>query len=110
MMKFIVDNQLPGALAQFLQKRGCDAGHVLNVGLASASDIDICRYAELHDCIIISKDEDFLYLVRRPNSKIRLIWVRLGNCRTSSLLEAFEHHWPRIVACLQAGDRIVEIR
>ena len=41
---------------------------------------------------------------------IRLIWVRLGNCRTSFLLAAFDTFWPTIESCFAAGDRIVEIR
>ncbi|HET9281786.1 MAG TPA: DUF5615 family PIN-like protein [Candidatus Angelobacter sp.] len=87
-MKFLVDNQLPMALAQYLRTRGFDCQHVLEIGLAEASDADICRYATGDERVIISKDQDFLYLTNRPETKIKLIWVRLGNCRTSALLEA----------------------
>ncbi len=87
-MKFLVDNQLPMALAQYLRTRGFDCQHVLEIGLAEASDADICRYATGDERVIISKDQDFLYLANRPETKIKLIWVRLGNCRTSALLEA----------------------
>jgi len=87
-VKFLVDNQLPMALAQYLRTRGFDCQHVLEIGLAEASDADICRYATGDERVIISKDQDFLYLTNRPETKIKLIWVRLGNCRTSALLEA----------------------
>jgi hypothetical protein len=40
-VKFLVDNQLPAALAEFLRKRGLDCQHVLDVDLAQASDADI---------------------------------------------------------------------
>lgn len=76
------------ALAQYLRTRGFDCQHVLEIGLAEASDADICRYATGDERVIISKDQDFLYLANRPETKIKLIWVRLGNCRTSALLEA----------------------
>ncbi len=109
-MKLLVDNQLPTALVQYLRKRGFDCQHVLEAGLADALDTDICRYAELEGRIIISKDEDFFYFANQRESKIKVIWVRLGNCRTSALLAAFEQSWPRIESCLQAGDRIIEIR
>jgi len=46
-VKFLVDNQLPPTLAQYLQKRGFDCLHVLDAGLANALDIEICRYARL---------------------------------------------------------------
>ncbi len=109
-MKFIVDNQLPAALAQSLRKRGLDCQHVLEVGLAEALDAEICRYADAEERIIISKDEDFIYFAKQPESRIKLIWVRLGNCRTPALLAAFDGAWQRIEACLKAGDRIIEIR
>ena len=109
-MKFLVDNQLPPALAQYLQKRGFDCEHVLDVGLAQSLDGEICRYAESHDRIIVSKDEDFLYLAMQSKAKIRLLWVRLGNCRTTALLAAFDRLWPSIESSLKAGDQIIEIR
>ena len=109
-MKFLVDNQLPLALAKYLQKRGFDCEHVLDVGLAECLDSEICRYAETHDQIIVSKDEDFFYIASQSRAKIRLVWVRLGNCRTEPLLAAFERLWPSIEASLNSGDRIVEIR
>jgi predicted nuclease of predicted toxin-antitoxin system len=109
-VKFLVDNQLPAALAQYLRKRGFDCEHVLEIGLASASDLALCRYAETQERILISKDEDFFYLASQSASKVRFVWVRLGNCRTAVLLAAFEQHWSTIESCLKAGDRIVEIR
>jgi predicted nuclease of predicted toxin-antitoxin system len=109
-VKFLVDNQLPTALAQYLRKRGLDCQHVLEASLGDALDIDICRYAELQERIIISKDEDFFYFAKQREAKIRVIWVRLGNCRTPALLAAFERSWPSIESCLKTGDRIIEIR
>ena len=109
-MKFLVDHQLPPALAQCLQKRGFDCKHVLDVGLAESLDIEICRYAEDHDQIIVTKDEDFFYLASQSNAKVRLLWVRLGNCRTAALLRAFDRLWSSIESSLVSGDRIVEIR
>jgi predicted nuclease of predicted toxin-antitoxin system len=109
-VKFIVDNQLPIALAQYLRKRGFDCQHVLEAGLGDARDSDICRHAELQGLIIISKDEDFIYIAKQRAAKIKVIWVRLGNCRTSALLAAFERSWPRIESLLRAGDRIIELR
>jgi len=109
-VKFLVDNQLPVSLAQYLRERGFDCQHVLEAGLGDAVDSDICRYAELQERIIISKDEDFFYFAKQSETKIKLIWVRLGNCRTSALLAAFERSWARIESCLKAGDRIIEVR
>ena len=109
-MKFVVDNQLPSALAEWVRRRGFDCQHVLDLELGNATDSEICRYAEGEERVVISKDEDFLYFAKRPETRIQVIWVRLGNCRTAALLSAFEQSWARIESCLRAGDRIIEIR
>jgi predicted nuclease of predicted toxin-antitoxin system len=107
---FLVDTQLPAALVRFLVSRGVDCRHVLDLGLANASDAEIWEYASGNDCVLISKDEDFFYLANVPSARARLIWIRLGNCRTKELLEAVAILWPKIEASLKAGDRIIEVR
>ncbi len=57
-MKFLVDNQLPKALAEHLRAQGQDCQHVLEAGLGDASDISICRYAKAQDRVLISKAEE----------------------------------------------------
>lgn len=109
-MRFLVDNQLPAALARYLASRGVECQHVLDVGLGQATDARIWEYATQNHCVVISKDEDFLYLANAPSAKARLVWVRLGNCRRKTLLAAVEHVWPQIEAGLEAGDRVVELR
>jgi predicted nuclease of predicted toxin-antitoxin system len=54
--------------------------------------------------------EDFLYLATGPKAEFWFLWVRLGNCRTAALLEAFERAWPQLETSLGAGERVVEIR
>ena len=81
-----------------------DCQHVLDVGLADASDAEIWKHAIRNDCVLISKDEDFFYLANVPSAGARLIWVRLGNCRTKVLLQAIALLWPKIEASLKAGD------
>ena len=109
-MKFLVDNQLPAALARFLASRGVDCQHVLDVGMSEASDSEIWEHAGRSDCVVISKDEDFLYLANIPGAKARFIWIRLGNCRTKTLLRVIEDLWPKIEAALGAGDQVIEVR
>ena len=109
-MKFLVDDQLPTALARFLSSRGVECQHVLDIDLGGATDTAIWDYASRHDCVVISKDEDFLYMANAPSAKARLIWVRFGNCRRKALLAAVERLWPKIEAGLNAGERVVELR
>jgi predicted nuclease of predicted toxin-antitoxin system len=109
-VKFLVDNQLPAALARFLASRGVECQHVLEVGLADATDAEIWEHASRNDCVVISKDADFLYLANAPGAKARFLWIRFGNCRTKVLLAAIEDLWPKVEAGLKAGDRVIELR
>ena len=62
-MKFLVDNQLPPALARLIDSEfGADAVHVAEVGLRDATDAELWAYASDQDLILISKDEDFVDL------------------------------------------------
>jgi len=109
-VKLLVDNQLPAALARYLTSLGHECEHVEAVRLDAASDADIWQYASEQGSVVVSKDEDFLYFASRPESAACFVWVRLGNCRTSALIEAFDRLWPRIEQALLRGERVVEIR
>lgn len=61
-MKFLIDQQLPPALARFLQTEGHDAEHVRELGLKEADDKIIWNRAISNGQVVVSKDEDFWYL------------------------------------------------
>jgi predicted nuclease of predicted toxin-antitoxin system len=109
-VKLLVDNQLPVALARYLTSLGHECEHAEAVSLGAASDAEIWEYASQRGSVVVSKDEDFLYLVSHGEGAARFVWVRLGNCRTSALLEAFDRLWPRIEQALLSGERVVEVR
>lgn len=75
-----------------------------------ASDLEIWDYAAKGNWTVVSKDEDFLHLAIRPGDAGKLLWVRIGNCRKQTLLQAFERELPRIVEAFDQGVRVVEIR
>lgn len=108
-MKFLVDNQLPLQIARHLAAGGHPSVHVAEVGLDEASDAAVWDWARQEDRVVVSKDEDFFFLASRPDDTGRLVWVRLGNCRTEALLVAFERALPTILAAFDAGQRIVEL-
>lgn len=109
-MKFLVDHQLPPALARFICTLGHQAEHVRDVGLKGADDPAIWHHAATNGMVVISKDEDFTFLANAPGSPGRLIWVRMGNCRKRVLLEAFRIRLSQAVSLLEGGNCIVELR
>lgn len=109
-MRFLIDTNLPRALAAWIGSKGHACEHVLEIGLAQAEDGGIWRRAASDGAIIVSKDEDFAALVRRTRAGPSVIWVRTGNGTTRQLLEFLEHLWPDVEAKLAAGERLVEVR
>ena len=109
MTLLLVDNQLPLALSRFLEAQGFESRHVLELGFDEATDREIWQYAQTHDCAVVSKDEDFVYLAQAESEGPQVVWVRLGNCRKAVLLEAFEKLLPVLREALSDGQRIIEI-
>jgi predicted nuclease of predicted toxin-antitoxin system len=109
-MNWLIDNNLPLALAEFLRQRGEACVHVLELGWGTADDIEIWERSAAAEQIVVSKDEDFLLLASRPGDTGRMLWVRLGNCRNAALLETFERAFADIVRAFESGQSIVEIR
>ena len=109
-MKCLVDNQLPAALARYLTSRGVESVHVRDVGLRNSSDREIW-YATENDCVLITKDQDFMIIASKSVAG-RVVWVRLGNCRTAQLLNSFERFWDQIQASFERSENrehIVEL-
>jgi predicted nuclease of predicted toxin-antitoxin system len=109
-VKFLIDNQLPAALARALEANGMEAKHVLDLGLDEANDRAIWAYAKSHGFTVVSKDEDFLHLATLDSDGPTLIWVRLGNCRKVALLAAFEGILPTLLEAVRSGQRIIEVQ
>ena len=108
-MKFLVDNQLPAALARLLTGQGHEARHVWELGLDETPDVKIWEQVIRDGYIMVSKDEDFFHLANRSNAG-RLIWVRRPNCRKQLLLAAFQQALPTIEDALEAGQRIIQLK
>jgi predicted nuclease of predicted toxin-antitoxin system len=59
-VNFLVDAQLPPALARWISSQGHHATHIFDIGLQAADDTVIWERARSDKTVIISKDEDFV--------------------------------------------------
>lgn len=87
-----------------------DAIHALEQKWGQKSDHELWVIAQKEDRIVISKDEDFFLLASRPEDEGRLLWIRLGNCRTSDLITHINRNWSEITDAFVQNQRIVELR
>jgi predicted nuclease of predicted toxin-antitoxin system len=110
-MRFVVDAQLPPALARLLDESGHTAEHVAELGMEASSDSAIWDYAENHGAIVVTKDEDF----RNRRSQGRdsgpvIVWLRFGNTSRKALQDWFKPLLPGIETLIDQGDRLIEVR
>jgi predicted nuclease of predicted toxin-antitoxin system len=109
-VRFLIDAQLPPALARWLCEAGHDARHVEDVNLREAEDSPIWRYALEHQTVIVTKDEDFAERARHHRNAPVIVWLRVGNVSNRELRQCFLPHLPQVLAWIDEGLRVVEIR
>lgn len=111
-MRFLIDAQLPPALAQVLRDRGHAAEHIAEIGPPDASDRALWQYAIAADAVIVTKDEDFAHMlaVLAAEPAPAVVWVRVGNTRRAALLSWFDPLIGRIVRMIDEGHRLIELR
>jgi predicted nuclease of predicted toxin-antitoxin system len=107
-MRFLVDAQLPPALARFLASAGHDAAHVADLGLLDAPDRAIWRQAANSGAVLVTKDGDFLVMRTLEPTGPAIVWVRIGNTTKRALLQKLVLLLPEIAAALEKGDTLVE--
>ena len=107
--RFLVDAQLPPALAKRLSALGYPADHVNRIGLGAAGDLAIWSYAVENATVLLTKDEDFVALARRAPRTTPVIWVRVGNCTNDALWRVLEPALSEILLALEGGERVIEI-
>lgn len=107
-MRFLVDAQLPPALARRLEAWGHVAEHVADLGMADAPDHRIREYAAAAGAAIVTKDEDFA-IWRLLHRGPPVVWLRFGNTRRIALLARMEAELPAIITALEKGDELIEI-
>lgn len=108
-MRFLVDAQLPPALARHIAMQGHQAEHVFDLEMADADDAVIWDYAVSVGAAIISKDEDFAIRISMTSTGPAIVWLRIGNASTQALLKWFVPLLPSIEAALMAGEKIIEV-
>lgn len=108
-MKFLIDAQLPPALAVWLREADFEAEHVEDVGLRDANDTAIWAYALQSGAVIVTKDEDFaVRSVHAANGPV-IVWLKVGNSTNRALRSWIEPRLPGIVKLLGQEGRLIEV-
>ncbi len=111
-MKLLLDENLSPRLVEMLSNVYPDSQHVAHVGLGEADDADVWAYAKTHGFAIVSRDSDFADMSALKGWPPRVIWIRVGNCRTAVIemvlinsVQAVHRFGEGEAACLMLGRR-----
>ncbi|WP_298742847.1 DUF5615 family PIN-like protein [uncultured Brevundimonas sp.] len=109
-MRFLIDQNLPTALLAVLGDIGHEAIHIKRLGLATAPDHELWRKAGELGAVMVSKDSDFLAFASRDRAGPALVRLRVGNRGNRELYDIVRRSWPGVVARLNEGETLIEVR
>ena len=109
-MTLWVDAQLSPQLAPWLNEAlGVAALAVRDLGLRDAKDREIFHAAREAGATVMSKDSDFVALVRRLGPPPKLVRITCGNTSNAYLRTLLLGALPRALQLLAKGESVVEI-
>ena len=108
-MHFLVDVQLPPALARWFAGQGHAGTHVIDLGLERADDRTIWDRAVGMGAVVVTKDEDFAVRKTLEGGGPAIVWVRFGNTTKPEMLARFGEHLTAVVDALERGEGLIEL-
>jgi predicted nuclease of predicted toxin-antitoxin system len=82
-MKLLFDQNLSPALVSLLATEFPDSAHVRTFGMRTSPDPEVWAFAAAHGYAIVSKDSDFEQRALAHGHPPKVVWLRVGNCRTA---------------------------
>ena len=107
-MLFLIDAQLPPSLAEALRQAGCQAVHVIDLGLLTATDQQIWDEAISRSAVLVTKDRDFPIRRAASNDGPTILWVRVGNMSNRKLIELALQALPAIIDAIERHEAVIE--
>ena len=110
-MSVWVDAQLSPELARWMATEfGIEATSMQELGLDRAKDKVIFERARLAGAVILTKDADFVEMVRQRGPPPSILWLTVGNTATTRLQRLFVERWPGVERSLRKGEALIELR
>lgn len=103
MPRFLIDANLPYRFAVW---RGEDCEHVFDHN-ESWTDLDIWRYTQEHDWVIVTKDADFSDWAMLSEPPPRVVHLRIGNMRMRDFHQFIQGVWPNITLLVESYKLVI---
>jgi len=112
-VKLLFDQNLAPSLARALADRFPGSMHVRDLGLQMGDDEAIWVQAAANGFLIVTKDDDFRQRSFLHGHPPKVLWIRLGNCRTDAVRTLLRERAPdieRFVADAQSALYVLSRR
>jgi predicted nuclease of predicted toxin-antitoxin system len=90
MLKLLFDHNLSPKSIDPIVREFPDSKHVSQLKLQCKSDEEILNYASENKYAVVTKDSDFNDLIYIRDYKVKVIWIRKGNCSVSEINHILE--------------------
>ncbi len=91
-MKLLFDQNLSPRLVDLLADFYPGSTHVQTLGLDRAMDDAVWSYAKEREFIIVTKDADFSERSVLLGPPPKVVWIRRGNCSTTTIEHILRRH------------------
>ncbi len=96
-MKLLLDENLSDRIVHGIVDLYPNSEHVKTLGLTNTDDADIWEYAKTNGFVIVSKDSDFHQRSLLYGHPPKCIYLRIGNCPTSKIIQILRNNLDTIV-------------
>ncbi len=104
-----IDAQLSPFISDWISEHFLiECHHLRDLNLRDAIDVEIFNEARLRNAVIITKDSDFIDLVKRMGTPPKIIWLTCGNTSNNQLKIILTKNLKQALEILEDSD-VVEI-
>jgi len=105
-LKLLFDQNLSRKLLPAIESRFPGSSHVVYLGLDTADDATIRRYARAEGFTLVTKNTDMVDLCVVKGAPPKVLWLRVGNCLTTLVRQVLEANDERITR-FDNSDQVV---
>ena len=110
-MRLLFDEPLSEKLRDVLADIFPDSLHVRRLGHGGATDATVWELGRTHNCLVVSKDEDFNRLAVLRGAPPKFLWIRRGNCPTGEIAQLLRQHRNDIIRFNEQDEAtVLELR
>jgi predicted nuclease of predicted toxin-antitoxin system len=104
-VKLLFDQNVAPELARRLDDLFPGSEHVFNLDLHEVDDQALWEFARANQFIVVSKDADFSEISMVLGFPPKLLWLRIGNCRTSDIEDLIRSNYESVLLLVEDEQR-----